>query len=348
MATITRTRGDRLLIRQCTRNVTIFPSTEGIEFVDAANLNTHESGNINGVLRGTSLGVVKKGTDVYLLGGQASTGLSAASLDDVRKYDTVNKTVTALTDLPAGRGGGAVGLLGDSIFYIGGVQLVGGIAQARTTVYQYSIENDSWSTLAATTPSEMRYCKSVVFDNKIYALVASTGVRRLVSFDPTSSTFTTIESSLPGNHELNSENPFGNPVVFADKIYFLEGRSTTMLRYDPITGNIDELENLYSLAYEGPAGSLIGGRYYVAAGGHMYPGSGQWSDHEREGVSIIDLVSLTEVSTSLTLKVNNQLHGLQGITVGDTCFLFGGSLNLNLPNSSQNQIQAVATSDPFS
>lgn len=130
----------------------------------------------------------------YAVGGRSN-------LADLDRYDPAADTWTSLADMPTGRGGLGVAVLGNAIYAIGGRTSGSPCAGSPlATVERYDVATDTWSTVASL-PSARSDLAAVAHGGKIYAFGGCTDFVTVVDdvdvYDPTTDTWSTAPADLP-------------------------------------------------------------------------------------------------------------------------------------------------------
>ena len=130
----------------------------------------------------------------YAVGGRPA-------IDDLDRYEPATDTWTSLADMPTGRGGLGVAVVGEAIYAIGG--RTGGTpcsGGALATVERYDIETDTWSTVASL-PSIRSDLAAVAHGGKIYVfggcVDSLTVLDEVDVYDPVTDTWSTEPADMP-------------------------------------------------------------------------------------------------------------------------------------------------------
>jgi N-acetylneuraminic acid mutarotase len=172
-------------------------------------------------------------------------------------------TWTQKTDMPTGRDGLGVGVVGGIVYCIGG-WTAGSPSSATGTVEAYDPVSDSWLTKASM-PTPRGFLATCVLNDTIYALGgwnnSNMGLTTVEAYDPVGNSWSSKASMLIGRDGLGAE-------VVNGKIYVMGG-------FVPETGAVEEYDPVsnswtYKTAMPGTrfffASEVVNDRIYVAAG----------------------------------------------------------------------------------
>jgi len=95
---------------------------------------------------------------IYIAGGNSDTNLQL--------YDPATNTWTTLASMPAGRYGGAAGVIGGKLYVAGGLEL----DNVRATLFVYDPATNAWSMLTPM-PTARFFANSGVINGKLYVAV---------------------------------------------------------------------------------------------------------------------------------------------------------------------------------
>ena len=221
----------------------------------------------------THAGTVVDGTSVYFAGGYPETAtFQTYSTTAVWRYDTVADQFTTLPSLPAGRGGGALALLGRNLHYFGGSD-----AARADSASHWALNLDDlgagWVTKAPL-PLARNHLGGVTIGGKIYAVAGqqlqdNNSVFRdeVDIYDPATNAWTPAAPlpAPPRSHITNST------IVWQGQILTFGGEKaghqvmTEISCYDPA-------QNLWATPFRLPAGRLSGVADLLPDGRFIYAG----------------------------------------------------------------------------
>ena len=207
----------------------------------------------------THAGTVVDGTSVYFAGGYPETAtFQTYATTAVWRYDTVANAFTAMPPLPAGRGGGALALLGRELHYFGGSD-----AARDDAADHWALNLDDlpggW-VARAPLPLARNHVGGVSLNGKIYAVGGQQGQNDASVFrdevdvyDPASNAWTAA-APLPAparSHITNSTIVWGGQILTFGGERAGHNVLTNISCYDPA-------QNLWATPFNLPAGRLSG------------------------------------------------------------------------------------------
>jgi N-acetylneuraminic acid mutarotase len=167
---------------------------------------------------------VASGNFIYFIGGSTSAhdvDPPSAAVATNYRYDDTNDTWTTMAPMPSRRHGGAVALVGQRIFVIGGV------SNAHSTIHStnevYDIPSNTWSTKASL-PFARTLMACSVFNGQIYIIGGATSPN-----DPTQSAISTCQMYDPATDIWTTRTPMLTSrygvmsTVYNNRIYVLGG-----------------------------------------------------------------------------------------------------------------------------
>jgi N-acetylneuraminic acid mutarotase len=113
---------------------------------------------------------------IYVAGGYTvnSAGTKQVfAINNVRRYDTVNKSWTSLPNLPSARGGGSMVLVDNELIFMGGSDIN---RQDKSDVWELHLDDldDGWTSIAAL-PQARNHFAAVSYNGDVYVLGGQTG-----------------------------------------------------------------------------------------------------------------------------------------------------------------------------
>jgi len=120
---------------------------------------------------------------IYVGGGYSVTAnrtKQVFAINNVRRYDTVNKSWSSLPNLPAARGGGSMTLLDDELIFIGGSD-INRADKADVWALDLDDTNGGWIKKASL-PQERNHFAAIDYGGFVYAIGGQTGQDATSSF----------------------------------------------------------------------------------------------------------------------------------------------------------------------
>jgi N-acetylneuraminic acid mutarotase len=221
----------------------------------------------------THSGVAIDGQYIYLAGGypeQPDGSGQNFSTNQVWRYDTATDTYTALPAMPAGRGGGALVLVGRTLHVFGGAD-----SARKDTATHYALDLDGGGWVAkAPMPQGANHLAGVNLNGTIYAIAGQNGQdakatygNRVYAYNPATNAWTARASYPVGlsHHNASTLVVNGRIVVMGGEIGY--GKRTAAVRvYNPATNSWSSTTNLPAARDADIAGYLNGKIYFVAGG----------------------------------------------------------------------------------
>lgn len=224
----------------------------------------------------THAGITASNDTIYFAGGYPGTGSNGNQVFSTTKvfsYSPATNTYTNLPDLPAARGGGALGLLDNKLYFISGSNS----SRADVTdVYMLDLSNLAAGWISrAPLPSARNHAAAVTLNGSLYVIGGQTGqdagltaYGSLYRYNASNNTWTTLASmSTPRSHISDAT------FVHAGRIIVLGGQNAyeSALRsntaYDPLTNTWSSLTSLPAARFSG-AGKLLSDGTYIYTGGY--------------------------------------------------------------------------------
>lgn len=200
------------------------------------------------------IAVVNNGTDIYLFGGRASSGVNNAY-----KYNTLDDTYTELTSLPTGTGQFTATLYNGEIYMFGGYT-----TGVSALAYKYNIESDSYTQLASL-PSARNCVATALYKNRIYIIGGYNGnaMTATLYYNIDTNEYTTL-TPLPSAR-------FASAMVIYNKELIIMGgqgssRSNVVFLYNVETDTMQTYEKTLSTAVVRASGVLVGNKIYIIGG----------------------------------------------------------------------------------
>lgn len=228
----------------------------------------------------THAGVANDSRYIYVAGGYtvnaAGTG-QVFAVNNVRRYDTQTATWTSLKNLPAARGGGALGLVNNTLYFVAGSD----ISRAdKSDVWSLDLSNPNadWVTRASL-PQARNHFGVAELNGMLYAVAGQTGQdaasvfrKNVYRYDPSTNVWTEVASLInqPRSHAAAATFVHNGKIIIAGG----ETDSGTpgvplLLRnvesYDPATNTWSSLAPLPQARTSGVAASF-GDRIIFACG----------------------------------------------------------------------------------
>jgi N-acetylneuraminic acid mutarotase len=207
----------------------------------------------------THSGTVVDGTSVYFAGGYPETAtFQKYATAAVYRYDVPTDTFNAMPPLPAGRGGGALTLLGRELHYFGGSD-----AARADTADHWALNLDNaaagWA-VRAPLPVARNHVGGVALGGKIYAVGGQQGQNddsvfrsELDAYDPAADAWTTLAPlpNPPRSHITNGTTVWNGQILTFGGETVGHKVITNVSAYNPVT-------NTWSTPAGLPAGRLSG------------------------------------------------------------------------------------------
>jgi hypothetical protein len=195
------------------------------------------TGQVHGLV-GSSCGVVD--TNIYLFGGELEYGAQST----IKKYDTVNNSISTVASLPQAMYTSACGVVGKKCYIFGGYN--GSVY--FDTIYVFDTETDALTTLPVTLPTASAKIGVGVVGTKIYLFGGRTSDPNPLNTINVFDTATNTISALP----VTFQTPYAEMGVatFGTKCYLLGGlvpSNGSRVSVDTITVFDAETETLTTL-----------------------------------------------------------------------------------------------------
>jgi N-acetylneuraminic acid mutarotase len=287
-------------------NVRISGTGNGLAFPDGTTQTTAVTGGGGGVPSG------------FMILGDTAT--SPAGYTYAGKTIGMPGSWAAKADMPTGRYNGAIAVVNNKIYVIGGI--------SGSTVFatneEYDPETNTWTTRASM-PTARYGCTAAVVNNKIYVIggftgSAGTGVNE--EFDPVTNTWTT-RASMTATWAHVAE-------VVNNKIYVIGGTragvpySQDNNEYDPATNTWSTKASMPT-ARQWPAAAAVNNKIYVI-GGMNTPPESALATNEEYNPTTNTWKTMAHMHTARTVPaaavVNNKVYVIGG---GITSALFAAN-----------------------
>lgn len=186
---------------------------------------------------GTESGICKAAmfaynNEIYVIGGQTDTGVTAKLLKSVYAYNTDTRQWQKKADLPEGRTNLAAALSKDKLYVW---------TKAGTTdkAEIYDMKTDTWET--AVLPDTSAVIGAASVDNRVFVLQEDGEAMVWQEYLPEDNTFEDAGTACP----FAASDTFGTPVVIRGKIYMTKTEDTKeVLVYDAYTDEWSQVSDM--------------------------------------------------------------------------------------------------------
>lgn len=224
----------------------------------------------------THAGVTASDDTIYFAGGYPGTGSGGNQVFSTTKvfsYSVANNNYTNLPSLPVARGGGALALLSNKLYYISGSTAA---RNDVSTVFSLDLANQGagWVTRASL-PAWRNHAAAVTLGGSIYVVGGQTGQDAgltahdsLFRYNASNDTWTQL-AGMDNVRSHISDATFvyqGRIVVLAGQDAYESALSSTT-QYNPATNQWTPLTSLPAARFSG-AGKLLGDDTFIYTGGY--------------------------------------------------------------------------------
>jgi N-acetylneuraminic acid mutarotase len=224
----------------------------------------------------THPGIAASNDTIYFAGGYPGTGTNGNQVFSTTKvfsYSPTTNSYTNLPSLPVARGGGALAILDNKLYFISGSN---SSRNDVTNVYMLDLANQGAGWVSrAPLPAARNHAAAVTLNGSIYVIGGQTGQDAaltahgsLYRYNASNDTWTTLASmSTPRSHISDATFVYqGRIVVLAGQNAY-ESALSSNTAYDPATNSWTALTSLPAARFSG-AGKLLANGTIVYSGGY--------------------------------------------------------------------------------
>lgn len=208
-------------------------------------------------------GVTAYKGDIYVVGGYGEL-VDANTHNEFYRYDVSADRWSRLPDLPAPRGAGAVGILGDRLIYAGGAR----DSVAKSDVFAYDFDRRRWSRLASM-HSRREHVGEAVVDGRLYVLGGrapySLAVDTAERYDPIADRWERLAPMPVPAGGLSGVEEGGKIIAVAGGNDGAETVTSAVQEFDPASGEWSRLPDLRK-ARHGHGAAVVDDRLWVFGG----------------------------------------------------------------------------------
>lgn len=209
-------------------------------------------------------GMVARGSDVYVVGGEEDVVGGAYPKADFFRYQTTTNRWSRMPSMPSRRSAVAEGVIGERLYVAGGLHR----GQPQRTLEVYDFRTGRWSQ-GPDMPSAREHVASAVAGGKLYVLGGrnrrTDALPTVERFDPQAGRWESVRSLPTPSGGLGAENVDGKVIALGggnDRDGTVTG---AVERFDPVRGEWEALPPMMTKRH-GFAVSYAGGRLYTFGG----------------------------------------------------------------------------------